>query len=60
MTDIVDRIAARIARDQASDREVARLTGQTIEEYDADTTAPDQAGGADVLAQFHPDRLEAT
>ena len=43
MTDIIDRLNARIARDQASDREVARLAGMTIEEFDADTTAPDPA-----------------
>jgi len=35
MTIILDQLNERIAR------ELARLTGQTIEEFDADVTAPD-------------------
>ena len=41
MTIILDQLNERIARLQASDIELAQLTGQTIEEFDADTTAPD-------------------
>ena len=37
----IHQLNARIVRNQASDREVARLTGQTIAEYDTDVTAPD-------------------
>jgi hypothetical protein len=45
MTTLQERYAqtlARIEADRQSDAEVARLTGQTIEEFDADTTAPDR------------------
>lgn len=38
---IVDELNARIERGKASDRELARITGQTIAELDADTTRPD-------------------
>jgi len=41
VTIILDQLNERIARRQASDRELMRLTRQTIEEFDADTTAPD-------------------
>ena len=44
MTTLAERYAqtlARIEANKASDAEVARLTGQTIAEFDADTTAPD-------------------
>lgn len=39
--EIIDRLNRQIEHQQASDREVARLTGLTIDEYDADTMAPD-------------------
>jgi hypothetical protein len=38
---IIDELNAKIARAQASDRELARITGQTVGEMDADTTARD-------------------
>ena len=38
---IIRNLDAYCARKAASDREVARLSGMTIEEYDADVTAPD-------------------
>ena len=38
---LIDQLNARIVRNQASDREVARLSGMTIAEYDTDVTAPD-------------------
>ena len=44
----------RLARRQASDRELVRITGQAIEEFDADTTAPDPRDNGDLmtLAQY--------
>jgi hypothetical protein len=38
---IIDDLNAKIARDRASDDEVARIAGVTPAEFDADTTAPD-------------------
>jgi len=49
---IIRNLDARIARNQASDREVARLSGMTIEEYDADVTAPDPRGDT-MTMQWH-------
>jgi hypothetical protein len=37
----LDTLNAKIARDHASDDEVARIAGMTVEEFDADTTAAD-------------------
>jgi hypothetical protein len=38
---IIDELDAKIARDRASDDEVARIAGMTPAEFDADTTAAD-------------------
>lgn len=38
---IVEKLNAKVARDQASDDEVARIAGMTAEEYDEDVTQPD-------------------
>ena len=43
-TDLIDRLNTYCDRGRASDRKLARLSGQTIEEFDADTTAPDPTG----------------
>ena len=51
--EVLDR---RTQQRRASDREVARLTGQTIAEYDADTTAPDPVDcqqAIDLLSQSY-------
>jgi hypothetical protein len=36
---IIDELNAQVARKRASDREIARIAGMTVEEYDTDTTA---------------------
>ena len=41
---LIDDLARRIERGKASDRELARIAGQTIAEMDADTRAPDPVG----------------
>jgi len=38
---IIDDLNAKIERDQASDRELSRITGLPVGEIDEDTTAPD-------------------
>ena len=42
---IIDELNAKVARDRASDDEVARIVGMTPEEFDADTTAADPTHG---------------
>lgn len=42
-TNIVDKLNAKVARDQASDDEVARIAGMTQDEYAADVTRLDHA-----------------
>jgi hypothetical protein len=42
---IIDQLNAKIERRQAEDREFARITGQTIAELDANTTARDPVIG---------------
>ena len=41
MTDLIAKLNAKIEQGKASDREVARLAGMTVAEFDADTTARD-------------------
>jgi len=52
MTIILER--HQLDKRRSSDRELMRLTGQTIEEFDADTTAPDPRDNGDLmtLAQY--------
>jgi len=42
--ELMDQVNRRAEARRASDREMARLAGMTIEEFDADTTAPDPLG----------------
>ena len=44
---LLTQLDARCDRKRASDEEVARLGGMTIEQFDADTTAPDPDPGAE-------------
>jgi hypothetical protein len=41
VTDLIDRLNTRIERGKAGDRAVAKLSGMTVAEFGADTTAPD-------------------
>ena len=47
MTIILER--HQLDKRRSSDRELARLTEQTIEEFDADTTAPDPRDNGDLM-----------
>lgn len=51
MTNFLDRLNAQIARRQASDRELARITGQTVAQLDRDLTQrdPDAPAMVDAL-----------
>jgi len=42
--ELMYQVNRRAEARRASDREMARLNGMTIEEFDADTTAPDPPG----------------
>ena len=46
---------SKINQRQASDREVARLVGMTIEQFDADTTAPDEREECTECPWFSPE-----
>ena len=52
---IIDDLNAKIERDQASDRELSRITGLPVGEIDEDTTAPDQASYHERIAQLLDD-----
>lgn len=49
---IIDELNAKIERDRASDREVAKLAGITVAELDADTTALDTPVRGSVFNRF--------
>jgi hypothetical protein len=49
---IIDTLNAKIDLNRASDDEVARIVGMTVEEFDADTTAPDPTDTNDVFNRF--------
>jgi hypothetical protein len=55
---IIDQLNAKMERDRASDAEVARIVGMTVEEYDADVTRLDHAddqGCDDTIPDTPPD-----
>jgi len=54
--EMMERIERRREQERASDRAIAALSGMTIEEFDADTTAPDPRENDADLARIHEDR----
>ena len=61
---IIERLTNYVENKRASDAEVARLTGMSIPEYDADTTAPDPAfvyyDGNELVAEANTEEGAAT
>jgi len=53
MSDIIDRLNNRIERNKASERELARIVGTTVEAMDAETTQVDLVSEIDFNAYNH-------
>lgn len=60
MTEWYDQLLEKTERNKASDAEVARLSGMTLEEFDADVTAPDPITGEPEVGEPVEIKVEAT
>ena len=58
--DFLDKLNARIERNRASDREVAKAVGTTVAAMDRDTTAPDPGHIGTVVGRMRRRQREST